>query len=169
MKYTIYKTTNTINDKVYIGKHKTKNPNDAYLGSGVAIKNAIKMHGKHNFNKEVLFIFDSEKEMDDKERELVNEIFISTEKTYNMGVGGEGGAHFLGRKHSEETKQKIKEKRKLQIITEETRKKIGEANKKRIITQETKDKLSNSQKTRWENEENKINHSKIMKDFYKKN
>ena len=32
--------------------------------------------------------------------------------SYNKGPGGEGGAHFKGRKHSEETIQKIKLKRK---------------------------------------------------------
>lgn len=35
----------------------------------------------------------------------------------------------LGKSHSEETKQKIREKRKHQIITQETRQKISEANK----------------------------------------
>ena len=169
MKYTIYKTTNIINNKVYIGKHITKNPNDAYLGSGVAIKNAIKTYGKHNFKKEVLFIFDSEKEMDDKERELVNESFISTDNTYNMGIGGEGGAHFLGRTHSEETKQKIREKRKLQTTSEETRKKISEGNRHRVITQQSKDKMAEKAKLRWANKENKLQHSIIMKNYYKKN
>lgn len=32
--YTIYKTTNLINGKIYIGKHQTKDPYDSYLGSG---------------------------------------------------------------------------------------------------------------------------------------
>lgn len=44
--YTVYKTTNIINGKYYIGVHKTTNPNDSYLGSGKAIKEAIKKYGK---------------------------------------------------------------------------------------------------------------------------
>jgi hypothetical protein len=44
----IYKTTNTSTDKYYIGKHSTDNINDDYLGSGVALKNAIKKYGKEN-------------------------------------------------------------------------------------------------------------------------
>ena len=51
-----------------------------------------------------------------------------TEANYNKGPGGEGGAHFKGREHSEETIQKIKLKRKEQVITYETRRKISESN-----------------------------------------
>ena len=37
MFYTIYKITNKINGKIYIGKHQTKDPYDLYYGSGKAI------------------------------------------------------------------------------------------------------------------------------------
>lgn len=149
MKYTIYKITNKINGKVYIGKHKTDNPYDNYYGSGKVIKEAIKIYGKDNFTKEVLFIFDTEKEMNDKEVELVNESFISTDKTYNIGIGGEGGPHFLGKKHTEETKQKISEKMKGNKISDEGRKKISESNRNRIISEETKKKISDKAKQRY--------------------
>lgn len=89
MKYTIYKTTNLINGKIYIGKHKTLDPNDAYLGSGSAIKLAIKKYGRKNFMKEVLFIFDNEEEMNAKEKELVTLDFIK-ENNYNETTGGRG-------------------------------------------------------------------------------
>lgn len=38
MYYTIYKTTNLINGKYYIGKHQTENIYDNYYGSGVALE-----------------------------------------------------------------------------------------------------------------------------------
>ena len=99
MKYTIYQITNTLNGNIYIGKHQTKNPNDGYCGSGKAIKGAIKKYGKENFTKEVIYVFDNEAEMNAKERELITEDFVNRKDTYNLGVGGEGGAHFKGKTH----------------------------------------------------------------------
>lgn len=134
MKYTIYQITNTINNKIYIGKHQTHNPEDNYFGSGKAIVNAIKKHGKESFTKEVLYIFDNEDEMNNKEKELITEEFVNRSDTYNLGVGGEGGPHFKGKKHSEETIAKIRKAAKAQKRTqfsEEARRKIGEATSKR--------------------------------------
>ena len=107
MLYTIYKVTNTINGKIYIGKHQTMNPDDSYYGSGIALKKSIAKHGKENFKKEVLFVFESEDEMNSKEKELITEEFVARSDTYNMGVGGEGGAHFKGKKHSTKTIERI--------------------------------------------------------------
>jgi hypothetical protein len=87
----IYKITNTVNNKIYIGAHSTKNLNDSYFGSGVAIKTAIKKYGKENFQKEIIFYFNTEDEMYLKEKEIANSEFISRKDTYNMKEGGNGG------------------------------------------------------------------------------
>lgn len=55
MLYTVYKTTNKVNGKIYVGQHSTENLNDGYLGSGVIFKKELKKHGRLNFEKEILF------------------------------------------------------------------------------------------------------------------
>lgn len=91
MYYTIYKTINLKNKKIYIGYHVTKDPNDSYLGSGKLLKLAINKYGIKNFKKEILFIFDNKKEMIKKEIEIVNEKFITKHNNYNIKIGGKGG------------------------------------------------------------------------------
>lgn len=130
MLYTIYKTTNTVNGKFYLGKHQTDNPNDGYLGSGRLLKAAIRKYGRDKFVKEVLFVFGSEAEMNQKEIELVTEAVVNDPQSYNVGIGGEGGPHFEGRKHTEEVKQRLREvsTERGKNISVETRQKIRDNN-----------------------------------------
>ena len=95
MFYTIYKITNLIDGKIYIGKHQTKDLNDSYMGSGKFIRRAIDKHGIENFKKEILFQFDSEADMNAKEAELVTEELCLREDTYNLCVGGKGGFSYI--------------------------------------------------------------------------
>jgi hypothetical protein len=91
MFYTIYKITNKLNGKIYIGKHQTGDLNDGYMGSGKHLKHAIEKYGSQNFIKEILFIFDNEAEMNTKEAELVSEEFVKEDTNYNLCPGGHGG------------------------------------------------------------------------------
>lgn len=99
MFYTIYKVINRKNNKKYIGKHITENINDDYLGSGILLKQAIKKHGKENFEKEILFVFDNEKDMNDKEKELINLSLVKSQEYYNISLGGYGGVTVLNKEH----------------------------------------------------------------------
>jgi group I intron endonuclease len=167
MFYTIYKVTNKINGKIYIGKHQTKKPMDLYYGSGKAIRNAIKKHGKENFIKEVLFVFETEAEMNLKEKELITEEFVLRQDTYNLGVGGEGGAHFKGKTFSEEALQKISNSSKGRIVSGETRKKLSEKATGRIVSEETRKKLSEKTAARYKNREIKVKEKYIMTEEHK--
>jgi hypothetical protein len=88
----IYKITNTINSKIYIGKSKYNNPN--YYGSGLKIKNAIKKYGKTAFVKEILENC-SDELVNDKEMYWIT-FYDSTNDSigYNISKGGTGGAHY---------------------------------------------------------------------------
>ena len=107
MFYIVYKTTNLINGKVYIGKHKTNDLNDGYLGSGNELRAAIKKYGAENFSREVLHFLSNEDEMDSKEAELVTEEFIKLDSNYNRCPGGKGGWGYVN------TLEKTRESRRL--------------------------------------------------------
>lgn len=95
MYYTIYKITNTINDKFYIGAHATKNLEDGYMGSGHALSRAKTKYGIENFTKEILYIFEDEKTMYAKEKEIVTEDFCNQKDNYNVRIGGYGGFNHI--------------------------------------------------------------------------
>ena len=48
MFFLIYKITDLTTGEIYVGKHKTENLNDGYMGSGTIITRRIKKHGKNN-------------------------------------------------------------------------------------------------------------------------
>lgn len=94
MFYTIYKITNLVNGKVYVGKHQTRVLDDGYMGSGKLIRRAVAKYGIDSFKKEILHIFDNELEMNAKEAELVTEEFCK-ESNYNLCPGGHGGFGYI--------------------------------------------------------------------------
>lgn len=89
--YYFYKTTNIINGKVYYGVHSTQNIEDSYLGSGKAIKAAIKKYGRKSFTRDILIWFDDEVSMYDYEKNFITEEVVQDVSTYNQTLGGVGG------------------------------------------------------------------------------
>lgn len=90
--YYIYKTTNLVNSKVYIGVHYSENiDNDNYLGSGKALRLAVNKYGRDNFNRQILYEFNTFQQAYAKERQIVNDNFIQQETNYNIKRGGWGG------------------------------------------------------------------------------
>lgn len=106
MKYIVYKITNLINSKIYIGVHKTKNINDSYMGSGKLIKRAIKKYGLENFKKDNLAIYDNQIDMYKMESEIVNDLFLKQSNSYNLKNGGSEGWGFVNNTISKEVRIK---------------------------------------------------------------
>lgn len=84
----LYKITNNINGKYYIGRHSTDNLDDNYYGSGVGIVNAVKKYGIENFSKEILHYCETTEELWELERKIVNAEVVKDKKSYNMAYGG---------------------------------------------------------------------------------
>ena len=87
----VYKITNIINGKWYIGVHRTSNLNDGYMGSGIAINAAVEKYGIDNFIKEILFDFENDQEAYLKEAELITIDEVRNRNCYNLKPGGFGG------------------------------------------------------------------------------
>lgn len=96
----IYKITNSVNNKVYIGK--TICDKDDYFGSGVLIKQAIKKYGLDKFAKEIIDTANSIEELNNKEKYWIA-YFNSCDLNlgYNIGLGGDGGDLFSNNPNKE--------------------------------------------------------------------
>lgn len=155
--YYIYKITNMVNGKTYIGQHKYKKLDDDYMGSGAHLKRAQKKYGIKNFKKDILVFNIANKEHAD----LLEKTFIASEREkvgvencYNIANGGDGG--FTG-SCTEETRQKLSEAGKGRVPwnkgmkgiyhhSEEIKRMLSEANKGKQMSDEQKRKLSEARK-----------------------
>lgn len=125
----IYKTTNIINGKIYIGQHKATKFDPTYFGSGKHFLNALKKYGVDSFSCEILEWCETQSLANSRERFWIAYYNAKDRSVgYNITDGGEGwkGAH-----HSKETREKISRAKtgshpkRVYIVSDETRKKIS--------------------------------------------
>jgi len=131
----IYLITNTINNKIYIGKHSTDDLADDYMGSGILIKKAIKKYGIENFTKEYLAFCDTREKLNYFETYYIKK-YNAREVGYNLTIGGDGGrtpgTWTKGYKDSYETRKKKSESHKgikIGPMSVEQKQKISRAKK----------------------------------------
>ena len=129
----IYKTTNLVNNKIYIGQHKGDDFDHNYYGSGINLKKAINKYGISNFNCELLEFCCDKISLNDREKYWIS--FYESFKPsigYNVSPGGEGGntLQYLDEKHKKSRAIKISTSLKGHKLSDITRKKISESHKR---------------------------------------
>jgi hypothetical protein len=95
MNHYLYKITNKVNGKYYIGIHSTDTDDDDYLGSGVGVKRARQKYGDSVFVKEVLAYATTRTELLEMERRAVTQQVVADKASYNMVVGGNSAVDFF--------------------------------------------------------------------------
>lgn len=161
MYHFVYKTTNLVNGKSYIGKHSTKNLSDGYLGSGLVIMRAVDKYGSKNFKREILEFCSTLDEAYSREECIITDFdAVNSELFYNMTAGGKGNKGYVP------------------IFTEEWKRKISESLKGKILTKEHRDNVSkgckgrevwNTGKTGIYTKEVRNNISDGLKKYFKEN
>ena len=128
----VYKITNKITGKIYIGitnqgsgaryRHHWY---ESRIGEPSPIHRSMAKYGEDNFTLEIIDFAETYEELKEKEKFWIKK-FNSTDRNigYNLTEGGDGT---FGRTHSEETKEKIRQKALGRKISEETKKKMSEA------------------------------------------
>lgn len=103
----IYKTTNIINKKIYIGqKRAAEFLGVKYLGSGKYLANAIEKYGKNNFIVEKIDEANDKNELNEKEKYWIK-FYNSTDNSigYNISLGGDGGDTWSNLKKDDKEKR----------------------------------------------------------------
>lgn len=178
----IYKTTNLVNGKIYIGQHKHDKLDNSYIGGGLKLQKAIKKYGKENFKCEHIEECKDYKTLNEREIYWIA-FYNSTNKKIGYNIESGGNQSPL----SEETKKKLSKKRKGKHLSEETKrkiskatagknnpmygkhfseeilKKISETSKGRHHSEESRKKMSEKRKGKKFSEEHNKNLSKALK------
>ena len=144
----IYKVTNNINGKVYIGQtrrklldRKRRHLRDAKNGSNVQFHCALRKYGEDNFSWEVICFAKDKDTLNELENYYISK-YDSINSGYNMVDGGDNNVMDI---------PYVRDKHKKRMQSEETRRKISETMKRKaslgeLFTDEHRARLSNSMK-----------------------
>lgn len=131
----VYKITNNVNGKIYIGQHKAAKLDENYWGSGKLINQAIQKEGIEHFSREILEWCTSKEHLNKQEIYWISTLNSNdSEIGYNLTAGGDGAT--AGCKLSEEHRQKLSIASRGKNngnygnhMSEESKRRISEANK----------------------------------------
>lgn len=141
----IYKTTNLVNGKIYVGKDSLNDP--AYFGSGTILARAIRKYGLSSFRKDILEVCSTPQELDNREQHWIRKLkSTDRKKGYNIASGGTGGDTFTNQPAAK--KQSIIQKR--------------ESTRPLWLTDDYRQKISQSSKKLWTNPQHRDHMTKLM-------
>lgn len=172
----IYKTTNLLTGKFYIGQTVfiDKVINGKYLGSGKFLWNSINKHGFENFKVEIVCYAENQEELNNLEKKFIKDFNSLAPNGYNLKEGGEQGGK--GNKFSKEVRERLSKLKKGKNHplygknhTDESKIKMSESKKGKKASDATKKKLSEIRKGIRHSENSKKKMSVNHADFSGKN
>lgn len=90
----VYFTKNKIDTMKYIGQRKFYHGWKGYKGSGDYLKDAIKLHGKNNFIRDIIAFANSEEELNKLEEYYIQKYdAVKSKDYYNLAPGGNCGSY----------------------------------------------------------------------------
>ena len=165
----IYLTTNLINGRKYIGRHKSSTFDTGYYGSGKILTQAILKEGIENFSYEILDTAETQEELNQKEFKYIEKYnAVESSEYYNLVDGGAGSSQkgvicvhkddiirTICPEELDEYLQKGFIKGRPSPSAESIRKRVA-SNTGKKRTEETKRNISNALKGRKASEEHRI-------------
>lgn len=130
MKYHfIYKTTNVVTGKFYIGMHSTNKMDDGYLGSGIHLRRSLRKYGRENHTLEILESCPDRDALRIREISIIDDEMLANPLCMNMKLGGTGGFDDKMRNASHAARKSKKErdpdyKERMRVLAVEAAKKV---------------------------------------------
>jgi group I intron endonuclease len=142
----IYKVTNTINGKIYVGQtvkslKRRWSDHCAKSSTCLALKAAINLHGRENFTIEQIDVASNIDDLNKKEIKWIADLKSFGDLGYNLCLGGEGKS---GYKQKPESVEAMRQKKMGKKLTVEHKVRISAGNTGKIMSEESKRKISQS-------------------------
>lgn len=156
----IYKFTNLINGKIYIGQtiqnlehrisgHRSNAKHNSDSLNKNSVDYAIHEYGWENFKSEIIEICNSQDELNEREKFWIKELNCKVPVGYNLTDGGEGIIGFTsqkGKHFSEKHRAKISASNKGKKFSAEHKKKLSDSHKGKKLSNEHCKKISEANK-----------------------
>lgn len=153
MIYTIYKITNSLNGKVYVGS--TKDPHSRWNDHKSSLRRGTnssrRLQADWDICGEDCFAFEVLEETDEADRFTREQYYMDLYRSYDEGKGyniSPTAENCTGRRHTEAARRKMSVSHTGKTLSEESRRKQSEAMKQYVFTEEHRRHISEANKGR---------------------